>query len=115
MDDSRDALEQPFVWTVSQIEDIATVVRGSVPAKLAPAPGDDGSDAGGLDSIQQHFGECLGVIDDDATEPNVDWWRAGLEEIGQLWVRSVGRWVSEEEAADIYSFRQSALGVKRGR
>ena len=101
-------LKKPFVRTVSYPIDILVSFTGKVRLAL----GDDGADTSRLDGVENGPCHLVGVVQHDAAESDIDWWRTGFEKSSELkWWCELGR-IANEETRDVYEMSIS-LGHQR--
>jgi hypothetical protein len=70
-------LEQPFMRTVSKIENL--IVRLGI-SQITPAPRYESTTTPGLDGFDECCRHCRRIFDDDAAETDVYWRRPVLKE-----------------------------------
>jgi hypothetical protein len=90
-------LEKPFMGAVINVENIFV----SDSSYMAPTSRDNCSTADGINGLKKYFCEFLGVVNDNTSEPNVDWcWTVTKKGFEFGW-RCIFWWLAEEEAAYI--------------
>jgi hypothetical protein len=101
MNNSCDVLEQPFVRTIVDEQDVVSVGRKSVP-EVAPSPRDDRANAARPYSLEDSGCHFCTLLDDDAAKAKIDRPFAGFDEFIDVWRRLIRRWFAEKETANVY-------------
>lgn len=99
MDDGGDVLEKPLVRTLADMEDVGFLL--GLAGEVGPAAGDYRADAEQADRLVDDGRDAVGVVDNDATEADVNGARTGIEEFAQLGGRNMIGGVAEDEATDV--------------
>jgi hypothetical protein len=93
-----DLLEQPFMGTVSKIEDL--IIRLCF-AKITPATGYNCTTTPGPHCIDECGSHSWGILDDYAPEANIHWRRPIFKKCGKVWRWCEVRRRAEKEATDV--------------
>lgn len=110
MDDCRDVVKQPLVWTVGKIEHC--IIRITTLSQLTPSTRNKRANSNHVNSFQYDICQGLRIFNHNTTKTYVHRWRSGFKKGAQIRWRLIRKWFSKEEATDVFE-RSVAATVSR--